>query len=175
MDQKLKKGGGMMRRSWIPFLSFVAVAILFPTLLPAQDRVSMSAPVIRTSTGEVSISARFQGLNPERNYRIGIGVTGQFPESKIEIARDDTPVAASLDDFIQGHTSNWWGVEQLTARGFQLDGNDLGSASEELVLRISIPQAEADKLENIYLFISRNYGGKTWYLEDGADLDNSYW
>lgn len=175
IEQATIVGGGMMRRSWILFLFLVAAATLFPTLLLAQDRVSMSAPVIRTGMEEISISARFQGLAPERSYRIGVGVKGQFPEAKIELARGDASFPVPLTDFVQGHTSNWWGVEQLSARGFQIEGSSVGGPAEELVLRISVPRAETDRLDNIYLFISRSYGTDTWYLEDGADLDESYW
>ena len=164
-----------MRRLWILFLYFVVVVGLFPTFLSAQDRVSMSSPVIRTNPDGISIAARFQGLQPGRSYRIGVGVKGQFPESEIEISRGDSPLPANLTDFVQGHTSNWWGVEQLSARGFQIDGSDLAGPSEELLLRVSVPRAATDQLENIYIFISRNYATDTWYLEDGVDLDQSYW
>lgn len=164
-----------MRRLWISCFPVVAVAALFQTLLPAQDRVSMSSPVIRTTVEGVSISARFQGLSPERRYRIGVGVKGQFPQAEIELSREDSPLPTNPTDFVQQHTGNWWGVEQLSARGYLIEGSKIGGPSEELLLRVSIPRAEADKLDHIYIFISRDYGSDTWYLEDGIDLDKSYW
>ena len=51
----------------------------------------------------------------------------------------------------------------------------LPAAGDEGSLQITIPRASLENTEKIYIFVSKDYGSDTWYLEDGSELDKSFW
>ena len=122
--------------------------------------------------------ARNGGRNfaPSSRYRIGLGIPGDVtPDVTLELHENETAVSKEPVDFIQKNTNHWWGVPQIAARGFALSASELAGEGKELVFRMSIPRESAEKAGKLYIFISRDYGANTWYLEDGSELDESNW
>jgi hypothetical protein len=87
----------------------------------------------------------------------------------------DTALSKSVTDFTQGYTSHWWGINELKSRGVSLSESDLPDQEQQLTFRVKLQREAADNFEKLYIFVSRDYGGDTWYLEDGVELDQSYW
>lgn len=135
----------------------------------------MSAPIIRGSPEEVSVTAQFTDLNPTHNYRLGVGSTEKIQGLKIELLKDNNVVSRPLTEFQQGHANHWWGISSVHAHGFALQGEDLNPPGTTYTLRISIPRAEANRLGKIYLLVSRRYSPELWYLEDGTELSRGHW
>lgn len=159
---------------------FVAVGALWflaPTgRLVAQDSATMSAPIVRTAEGQVIFSTHLQDFASDKKYRIGIGGVGNSaPDATIELELGGEALAKSTTDFTQGYTSPWWGMSELKSRGVALAGSDLPGQGQNLTFRVKIPRKVADNYDKLYIFVSRDYGGDTWYLEDGVELDKSYW
>lgn len=161
------------------FLNIVVGTLLFLTpagLLFAQDSATMSAPVVRNADGQVVFTTRLQNFVPGSNYRVGIGGVGNSaPDATIEVEIGESALSKATTDFTQGYTSHWWGVDELKSRGVALKASDLPEQGKELTLRVKLMRDAADNFEKLYLFVSRDYGGDTWYLEDGVELDKSYW
>ncbi len=151
----------------------VAGFLLMVALL-GQNRAVMEPPIIKGSTDTISFTARFSELNPEKAYRIGVGVgSGALEGATISLETEAGAVNSSLVDFTQGNTSSWWGVSEVSARGFLLEGASI--PSEGVTLRVSIPRSVADKVKKLYVFVAKKYGPTTWYLEDGSELSDEYW
>lgn len=143
--------------------------LTFPLL--AQDRASMEAPVIKTSPESVVVMARISDFTGGENYRVGVGVaSGSLSSAKISAIRDGNTVSLDLVDFKQGFTSSWWSVDELASKGFYLSGNSIPTGDSMISLRVEIPKADADKLDKLYVFVAKKYGGSVWYLEDGTEL-----
>jgi hypothetical protein len=161
------------------FLIVVLGALLFLSpagLLIAQDSATMSAPVVRTAEGQVEFTTRLQDFVPGSKYRIGIGGVGNnAPDATIEVKLGDTALSKSATDFTQGFTSHWWGMNELKSRGIALAASELPEQGQQLTFKVHLSREAADNFEKLYIFVSRDYGGSTWYLEDGVELDQSYW
>jgi hypothetical protein len=158
-------------------LVLVALVLSFCMLLPAQDRATMSPPVIRAMPeGNVSFSAQFSDLSPNGEYRVGFGTaTGKLGGMKLEILKDGTALSVPVASFDQGYASNWWNISKVALQGFQLSGNSLPPKSGKLTLRVTVPKVELDKVKKVYMLVSRKYGEDVWYIEDGTEMDESYW
>lgn len=161
------------------FFSIVVGTLLFLTLagpLMGQDSATMSAPVVRTAEGQVVFTTHLKDFVAGSKYRIGIGGVGNSaPDATIELEMGDQAISKSATDFTQGYTSHWWGMDELKSRGVALTGSDLPGKGQELIFRVKLAREAADNFEKLYIFVSRDYGGDTWYLEDGVELDQSYW
>lgn len=157
----------------------VACLICLSLALPllAQNRAAMSAPVIRPTAEGVTISAQFSNFVSEGEYRLGIATADGTPlkAAQVELIKNDQPLSRNAVDFEQGHTSGWWQITKVSTRGFFLKGNDLPTNDEKLTLRVTIPKDELNKHEKVFLLVARKYGETVWYLEDGQDVDKSYW
>ena len=159
---------------------FVAVGTLLflaPTgMLVAQDGATMSAPVVRTAEGQVIFTTHVQDFSSGNKYRVGVGGVGNSaPNATIELELDGQTLSKPPTDFTQGYTSHWWGMSELKSRGVLFAASDLPSRGGDLTFRVKIPRKSADNFDKLYIFVSRDYGGATWYLEDGVELDKSYW
>lgn len=151
----------------------VAVLLLFA--LQAQNRAVMEPPIIKGTSEDVSFTARFSMLNPEKTYHLGVATGGGSLEgATIELSQDGNPIQLDLMDFTQKHTSSWWGVPEVKARGFLVEGSTI-TPGGDLTLKFSISRAAADRLKMIYVFVAKKYGPDTWYLEDGTELSDEYW
>ena len=141
----------------------------------AAQGVTMGSPVVRIIEGNVMISVRAETFNAGDKYRLGVGVPG---ETALPAEMTFTKAAGSVGEvteFTQGFTAHWWNVEQIICKGINLSGDMLPTAGEEGSLQISIPREALAGKEKIYIFVSKDYGSDTWYLEDGSELDKSFW
>ncbi len=159
------------------YVVFGALLFLAPAdLLLAQDSATMSAPVVRTAEGQVVFTTHVQNFVPGSKYRIGIGGVGDTaPDATIEVELDEKSLSKPVTDFTQGYTSHWWGMNELKSRGVALSGSDLPPPDKQITFRVTLAREVADNFEKLYIFVARDYGGGTWYLEDGVELDQSYW
>jgi len=158
-------------------LVLVALVLSSFLFLAAQDRASMSPPVIRAMPeGNVSFSAQFSEFAANGEYRVGFGpATGKLAGLKLEILKDGEAINVPMASFDQGYASNWWNISKVAIQGFQISGNTIPAKSGKLTLRVTVPKAELDKVKKVYILVSRKYGEDVWYIEDGTELDESYW
>lgn len=156
------------------FTAFLTVFLTAP--VHAQESASMSAPIIRTAEGNVTLTVRFSNFVPGSRYRIGFGIAGDAaPEVTLELTENSSAVSKEPVDFVQKNTNHWWGIPQLSARGYAFSVSELDGEGRELLFRITADRGLAEKAGKVYIFISRDYGADTWYLEDGSELDESNW
>ena len=170
-----KRGCKEMRKLSRHVVPGFTVLALVATWAAAQERASMSAPVIRSTAEELIISARFEDFVADRSYRIGFGAVDKAPEMTLELMLGDEPVSLEAQDFVQGNTSAWWRVEHVNARGYFLKGEDLPEEGGALVLRVRLNRSEAEKYDRLFIFVARDYGNDRWYLEDGTVIEKSDW
>jgi len=159
---------------------FVAVGTLLflapAEMLVAQSGATMSAPVVQTAEGQVIFTSHLQDFSSGNKYRVGIGGVGATaPNATIELELGEKALSKSISDFTQGYTSHWWGMTELKSKGVMLADSDLPGQGTDLTFRVKVPRESADNYDKLYIFVSRDYGGNTWYLEDGVELDKSYW
>jgi hypothetical protein len=175
--QMSKEFGGYDMKNKIGILFFATLLVLFLAApVFAQDRATMSAPVIRSSAEQVVITVRFEKLAPSRSYRIGLGAAGdQAPQATTTLTTNDKPVPIEATDFTQGNTSGWWKVDQLSCIGYVVSGPAVPAQGQSLLLQFKLPKAAADKFDKLFVFVSRDYGSQRWYLEDGTEIDKSDW
>ncbi len=156
------------------FTAFLTGFLATPVL--AQTSATMSAPIIRSAEGAVRFSVRFSNFVPNSRYRIGIGIRGdKTPDVTLELLENEAAVSKDPVNFVQKNTNHWWGIPQLSVRGFAFSASELAGEGREFVFRMSLPRESADKAGKLYIFVSRDYGAETWYLEDGSELDESNW
>jgi hypothetical protein len=137
--------------------------------------VTMGSPVVRMVESNVLINVRVESFNAGDKYRIGLGVAGEAAiPAEMTFTKGGGPVG-EVSEFTQGFTAHWWHVDQLMCRGFELTGDMVPMEGEEGTLQMSIPKTCLEGRENIYIFVSKDYGSDTWYLEDGSELDKSFW
>ncbi len=163
------KSGSRERMTKVWACAWLLGIFLFPTHLFGQDRAVMTAPMVRSVEGVVTVVTQFSGFQADRTYRIGIGVESPPPPNmEIQLHRDGRSIG-QMTEFQQAYVSHWWNVDQVAARGFVLRGSDL--AGGELTLEIKIQKDELSRSGNLYLFISRDYGLDRFYLEDGSTIN----
>lgn len=137
--------------------------------------VTMGSPVVRIVESEVMINVRVESFNAGDNYRIGVGVAGETAlPAEMTFTKGGNPVG-EVTEFTQGFTAHWWNVDQIICKGINLSGDMLPGEGEEGSLQITIPRASLENMEKIYIFVAKDYGSETWYLEDGSELDKSFW
>ena len=152
---------------------FLVVFLTFPAL--GQERVEMTSPVIRTTVDDIILSVDLSGFSSGNSYRLGFGAAKGQIKARLQLVKGTEDVPVPMMDFVQGHTSSWWEVPEIPARGWSLEGANLPKAGERLTFRVMISRADAKEITKIYLLISRSYGPDLWYLEDGVEMDQSMW
>ena len=150
---------------------------LIPDLfLLGQETASMSAPLLRTTPQEISLTARFSNFVQGSYYRLGIGTTAeQINDLEMEILKGNTVLAKELISFEQGFTQSWFEVDQISIQGFHFLRAEVPEAGEELTLKVSFPRAEGESHERLFIIIARRYSLDRWYIEDGSELEKSSW
>ena len=163
----------MQNKILFTVLCICLFSMCFATVL--GQGATMGSPVVRIVEGEVLISVRVENFNPGDKYRVGIGIVGETPlPAEMVFTRGGSPVG-EVTEFTQGFTAHWWNVEQIICKGMELSGDMLPAEGVEGSLQISIPKDSMDNTESVYIFVSKDYGSETWYLEDGSELDKSFW
>ena len=154
------------------FVLFV-MFLTFPVL--GQDRVTMTSPVIRTTVDDIILSVDLTDFTAGNSYRLGFGAAKGQIKARLQLVKGTEDVPVPQVDFVQGHTSSWWEVPQISVRGWSLEGANLPKPGEQLTFRVMISRADAKEITKVYLLISRSYGPDLWYLEDGVEMDQSMW
>jgi len=154
-------------------LAICLFSMFFATL--SAQGVTMGSPVVRIVEGSVLISVRADQFNAGDNYRIGVGVVGETPLAAEMTFTKGAETIDEVVEFTQGFTAHWWNVDQIVCKGLELSGDMLPAAGEEGNLQIKIDRDALEGKEKIYIFVSKDYGSDTWYLEDGSELDKSFW
>jgi hypothetical protein len=154
--------------------------VLFSSLclfVTAQDRATMGNPVIKfLPEGIVEFKADFSDLVATGKYRVGFGSEAdRLTGAKLELLKDGKALTNALIRFDQKHTSNWWNVPQVLSQGFVASGADLPAKGAKLTFKVNVAKTDLDKVKKVFLFIAREYGPETWYLEDGTDLGDTNW
>ncbi len=135
----------------------------------------MTAPVIKTSTEEVTFSTEFSDFVPGADYRLGVGTAGPKLTVKLELLKNEVAVEKATFTFVQGFTSSWWDVERVSVQGFALSRAELPRKGEKLRLKVSLSREHANQHKKIYVLVARKYGASRWYIEDGVEMDDSLW
>ncbi|RPI28281.1 MAG: hypothetical protein EHM61_05665 [Acidobacteria bacterium] len=158
-------------------LLLVTLVLSSCLFVAAQDRATMSSPVIRAMPeGNVSFSAQFSDFASNGDYRIGFGpATGKLEGVKLELLKDGTAVTLTQSSFEQGYASNWWNISKVSLLGFHVAGPNIPPKSGKLTFRVTVPKVELDKHKKVYMLVARKYGEDVWYIEDGVEMDESYW
>jgi len=170
------KGDCKMKRKHLLFVFTAFLTVFLATPVLAQESATMTAPIIRSAEGAVRLSVRFSNFVQGSRYRIAFGIPGEVtPEVTLELLENEAAVSKDPVDFVQKNTNHWWAIPQLAARGFAFSASEIGTEGKEFVMRVSVPRELAEKAGKIFVFVSRDYGGDTWYLEDGSELDESNW
>lgn len=142
----------------------------------AQSRATLEPPVIKATEGQITITAKFSNFDTAQKYRVGVGsAKGQLTGAQFSLAENGETRSTSATTFTQGHTSQWWNVPEIKARGYILEGRSVPRSGKTLTLTVVLPRSEADQLAPLYFFVSRDYGSGLWYLEDGVDITEAYW
>lgn len=142
----------------------------------AQGSVTMSPPVLRSTAEGVTFTARFSDFSPGSEYRIGVGTTGdKINNLQLELLRGDAARPVPMSTFTQGHTAQWFQVNEIVMNGFVLLGPEVPGPGEEIVLKASVPRSEADRLQKMFVIVAKKYGADVWYIMDGSEMDKSYW
>lgn len=162
-----------MKMPRVALFGLLAMFLTFPAL--GQDRVTMSSPVIRTTVDDIILSVDLTDFSAGNSYRLGFGAAKGPIKARLQLVKGTEDVPIPMMDFVQGHTSSWWEVPQISARGWSLKGDNLPGPGERLTFRVMISRADAKEITKVYLLISRSYGPELWYLEDGVEMDQSMW
>ena len=152
----------------------VFLSLAFSGFLTGQ--AVMSAPVLRTSPEEIRFTARFSDFQAGEDYRIGVGTAGEkIQDATIELVKDTTVLPNQVETFEQGFSKSWFEVDKISVQGFVLPAAKLPAEGEALLLRVVVPRSEADRLKRMFVILARKYGPTRWYIEDGAEMNDTDW
>ena len=150
--------------------------VIFTWSLMGQDRVSLSAPILKSSPDQISFTTRFSSFASGSDYRLGVGTTGDEIEGiEFELTQDDTPLSKKLVSFRQGFASAYFEVEEILVQGFLFSSADLPGEGEEVAMKVTIPRAEAKRLGRLFIIVTKQFGPDRWYIMDGAEINDSHW
>jgi hypothetical protein len=136
----------------------------------------MSPPVLKSTPEEISFATRFSEFTAGENYRIGVGAAGEeIRDAKIELVKGDTVLSSETATFEQGYTRSWFEVDNISVQGFLLSDDQFPADGEQLILRVTVPRPEAERLKRLFVVLARQYGPTRWYIEDGSELNDSVW
>jgi hypothetical protein len=124
----------------------------------------------------VIVSARVSNFVPGKSYRLGVGCAGDKQlAAEVALSKADAPITKDSVEFKQGNTAHWWNVPELWCVGFTFTPDELSTQGLEFKLTASVDREVADACGKLYIFVSRDYGSSTWYLEDGSELEKTLW
>lgn len=150
------------------------LSLAFHGLLLGQ--AEMSAPALRAGAEEIQLTARFSNFSKGESYRLGVGTSSaQLQNTKIELLKGETILTNKLVNFQQGYTKSWFEVDKILVQGFVFASDEGPAQSEELTLRVTLPRDEADKQKRLFLILAKEYGPDVWYVQEGAEVDDSLW
>ncbi len=158
------------------FVLLTFIGVVFTWSLLGQGRVSMTAPVLKAETEQISFTTRFSDFVAGSDYRLGVGTTGDKIEgAEFELSKDNAPLSTELISFTQGFASAYFEVEEISVQGFSFPSTDLPGAGEEVAMKVTIPRAEAERLERIFIVVTKQFGPDRWYIMDGGEINSTHW
>jgi len=154
-------------------LTFLGVALVGALL--AQDRPSMSSPVLRSEAESIAFTTKFSSFSSGKSYRIGVGSAEEaLQDAQIELSKGGSDLSNEIQSFKQAFASGYFEVEEVAASGFIFEADEL-QPGDELTLRVVVPRAEAARLKRLFVLVSQDFGKGRWYIMDGAELNESHW
>ena len=158
------------------FLFVTFLCLSFPWSGLGQGRATLSSPVLKTEPDAIIFTTRFSSFVAGNDYRIGVGTTGdELAGAQFELSKDGSPVSRELFSFRQGFSSAYFNVDEIQVQGFFLPSSDLPAAEEEITLKVIVPRSAAEKAKRLFIIITKQFGPDTWYIMDGAEINDSHW
>ena len=158
---------------------FIFVALLclsFPGSGFGQSRATLSAPVLKTEPDAITFTTRFSSFVDGNDYRIGVGTTGEeLSGAQFELSQGDSALSKELFGFRQGFATAYFNVDEIQVQGFFFPSSELPTGDQELTLKVTVPRSEAEKAERLFIIVTKQFGPDTWYIMDGAEINNSHW
>ncbi len=152
------------------------LCLSFPWAGLGQGRASLTAPVLKSEPDVISFTTRFSDFVDGNDYRIGVGTTGEeLPGAKFELSQGDAPLPKELFSFRQGTAAAYFEVENIQVQGFFFPSSELPSGDQQIALKVTIPRSEAEKAQRLFIIVTKQFGPDTWYIMDGAEINNSHW
>ena len=163
--------GSREMKNWI-LIVFLSLTVAWPAL--GQQEASMSSPILKATADEVGVTTRFSAFPSGNEYRLGVGsVGGAISDLKIELSKGDTQLSKNVESFTQGYTNSWFEVDEISVQGYHLTSGDIPASGEELIMTISVPRSEAERLTKFFVILARKYNPDRWYVVEGAEIDES--
>jgi hypothetical protein len=158
------------------FLFVVFLCLSFPGSGLGQGRATLSSPVLKTEPEAITFTTRFSNFVDGNDYRIGVGTTGEeLAGARFELSKGDSPVSKELFSFLQGTATAYFEVDEIRVQGFFFPSSELPAAEEELVLKVIVPLSEAEKAKRLFIIVTKQFGPDTWYIMDGAEINDTHW
>jgi hypothetical protein len=152
------------------------LCLSFPWAGLGQGRASLTSPVLKSEPEEISFTTRFGTFIDGNDYRIGVGTTGEeMAGAKFELSQDGAPLSKELFRFRQGFASAYFEVDEIQVQGYFLPSSELPSGDQQITLKVTIPRSEAENAQRIFIIVTKQFGPDTWYIMDGAEINNSHW
>jgi hypothetical protein len=105
-----------------------------------------------------------------------VGTTGEeMAGAKFELSQDGAPLSKELFRFRQGFASAYFEVDEIQVQGYFLPSSELPSGDRQITLKVTIPRSEAENAKRIFIIVTKQFGPDTWYIMDGAEINNSHW
>ena len=158
------------------FVLLTFIWVIFTWSLLGQGRVSMAAPVLKAEVEQISFTTKFSDFVAGSDYRLGVGTTGDKIEgAEIELLKGDAPLSKDLISFTQGFASAYFEVEEISVQGFSFPSTDLPAEGELVAMKVTIPRAEAERLERLFIIVAKQFGPDRWYIMDGGEINSTHW
>ena len=158
---------------------FILVAVLclsFPWSGLGQGRASLTSPVLKTEPDQIIFTTRFADFLDGNDYRIGVGAVGEVLDgAQFELSQGGSPLSKELFSFRQGFASAYFSVDEIQVQGFFFPSSELPPGEERLTLKVTVPRSAAEKAQRIFIIVTKQFGPDTWYIMDGAEINNSHW
>ncbi len=158
---------------------FILVALLclsFPWSGLGQGRASLTSPVLKAERDTITFTTRFADFLDGSDYRIGVGVVGEeLDGAQFELTQGDSALSKELFSFRQGFATAYFNVDEIQVQGFFFPSAELPPAGEELTLKVSVPRSAAEVAQRIFIIVTKQFGPDTWYIMDGAEINDSHW
>jgi hypothetical protein len=160
-----------MRRSILVAL----LCLSFPWSGLGQGRATLTSPVLKTETDTITFTTRFSSFIDGNDYRIGVGAIGEeLAGAQFELSRGGSALSKELFSFRQGFAAAYFNVDEIQIQGYFFPSAELPAGDEELTLKVTLPRSEAEKAERIFIIITKQFGPDTWYIMDGAEINNTH-
>ncbi|MEE8349694.1 MAG: hypothetical protein V3R94_09000 [Acidobacteriota bacterium] len=158
---------------------FILVAVLFlsfPGFVLGQGRATLSSPVLKTEPDAITFTTRFSTFVDGNDYRIGVGTSGdELTGAQFELSQGGSALSKELFSFSQGFAKAYFDLDEIQVQGFFFPSAELPSAGEELVLKVVVPRSEAEKAKRLFIIVTKQFGPDTWYIMDGAEINDTHW